>query len=454
MAIKLTEEQTIISYLIQYPNLAQMYGDKFDKGMFLDQFHIDVYNEIKRCNSENIEVNRYTLERRFGVERIDYYVKLPITETTALKKIETLLKSQVDYYTSCMIDTRCCQFHSYHEQGKLINKDAFVNELVNLVDVSTDSTAYVVPDIVNYLMEQIQSPQKREKGLTTGYECLDKVTKGGFKKKHLIILLGASGMGKTTFVENLIIKMSRHSNGAFFSLEMPKEEVSEDIFGILSGVRFTNVVDNNEYLSSEGLDSFVIGMNELKDKITIYDDSLMSVQSIHRIVKLHKMQKRKLDYIIIDHLHIVQRPNKQNESEALADVARMLKVLAKEEDVSVIVLCQVNRDSKNRASKNPLLTDIKGSSAITENADFIFGLYRPSYDIKQKGDIPPPEIKDVVEVTQPKARRGESDKIYMKLNWQSGKLEGELNEYEIANYLSTLQQLNRGDTTNNSFRKN
>lgn len=452
MAVGLTEEQVLCSYIVQHPSLANMYSDKFDRGIFLEQLHVDVYNEIRRCFSETLEVNRYTLSRKFG-DVLDSYVKIPVSEKTALSKIESLIKSQSEFYISNTLGKRCNQYYTLQQGGERINDHAFVNELVNLIYTGTDSTAFTVANATDYLLSQIQNPQRRDRGLSTGYSCLDRMLGGGFKKKHLSVLLGASGMGKTTVAENLQLQMAKHARGIFFSMEMPKEEVSEDWFGILSGTRFNKMVEHNEYVSPEGMDNFVVHMATIKNNLDTYDDAELTVGAIQRIVKMYKMQQKPVDFIFVDHFHILKRPNKP-EQEALAEIARLLKVLAKEENVAVIVLAQVNRDAKDRKIKNPLLTDVKGSAGLVENSDVIMGLYRPSYDIKQHS-TPHPAIANVIEVTFPKGRRLDADKVYMNLLWTSGKLDKELSEIEQIDYLKALSELDKIGTTGKSidFRK-
>ena len=442
MAVSLTEEQVLCSYLVQHPNLANMYADSFDKGIFLEQLHSDIYTEIKRCFAEQVEVNRYTLCRKFGDEMISPYTRYTISEKTALSKIDSLLRSQVEHYTDHMLSKRCNQYITLHQQGEKINNDAFVNELVNLLDVGTESTAFTTSDAVEYLMQQIQSPQKRDKGISSGYACLDKMLNGGFRKKHLNVIIGASGMGKTSFVENLQLQMALHARGAFFSLEMPKEEIADDWFGILTGTRINKVIDDNAYVSPDGVDNMIVHMSRVKDKLDVFDNAEWTVGAIQRVVRMYRMQKKPLDFIIIDHFHILKRPQRQQESEALAELARLLKVLAKEEDVAVIVLAQLNRDAKDRKIKNPLLTDVKGSSGLAENSDVVMGLYRPSYDLKQH-TTPPPALANVIEVTFPKGRRLDAEKLYMELDWTGGKLVGQLSETQEMDYLSALSNLNK-----------
>lgn len=454
MAVGLTQEQTLISYLVQHPNLAKMYADKLERGIFLEQVSIDIYNEIKLGLETNIDVSKYSLQRKFGAA-LDYYIKLAVSEKTAIAKVEPLLKAQAEYYSTVMIGNRCNQYVTLLHQGSHVSVDSFVAEIVNLTNVSADAEIFNTNDMNEYLMQQINAPKKRDKGIPTGYEGVDDLLNGGFKKKHLNVLLGNSGMGKTTVIENFLLQMTKNHKGIFFSLEMPREEVWEDYFGILAGTRFINVVENDEYISPDGMDNYIIHMNQIKENLYMVDNPDLSVQAIHRMVKLHKMKHKGLDFIVIDHFHIIKKPHKPTEQEQFAEISRALKIIAKEENISVIVLAQVNRGNSDRKVKNPLLNDVKGTSALVSDSDVILGLYRPSYDIKQRGDTPHPAVESVVELTAPKGRRLAGAKLYMNLNWSSGKLDGSLSEHAQVDYLKELQNADNkiGGSGGSGFKK-
>lgn len=121
-----------------------------------------------------------------------------------------------------------------------------------------------------------------------------------------------------------------------------------------------------------------------------------------------------------------------------------------------MVLAQMIRGSEERKIKNPLLKDLKGASSLVENADAVLGFYRPSWDITQRGDVPPPEVAPVIEITLPKGRRIKSEKILMRIDWDSGRLTSELTEFEEAEYKRALQSLESPMSTSvktGSFRK-
>ena len=453
MATALTLEQTLVQYIVQHPNLVEMYSDKFERGIFLEQLSQDIYKDIRAAIDDTMEVNKYTLARKYG-EALEPYTKLPVTEKTAIAKIEGLIKAQIEYYSRYMISKKCSQFSEKEQAGELISIDSFVSDLVNLTSVTNEAETYGVAPMVDYLLDKIQNPQKElESGMSTGYSCLDDVFKGGLKKKQVVVFLGQSGMGKTTVVENIILNLSLRHKGIFFSLEMPREDVWEDCFGILAGARMSNVIQKNDYVPN--MDDFMLHVHKMKDKFFIVDSADLSIQAIHRMVKMHKI-RHKIDFIVIDHYHIIKKPNRPTEQEQYNEISRALKIIAKEEDITVIVLAQMNRGSEERKIKNPLLKDLKGASSLVENADAVLGFYRPSWDITQRGDVPPPEVAPVIEITLPKGRRIKSEKILMRIDWESGKLTGELSEFEEIDYKRVLQLLDSPLSTSvktSSFKK-
>jgi len=214
-------------------------------------------------------------------------------------------------------------------------------------------------------------------GLSTGFNKLDQLTTG-FQKGDLIILGARPSMGKTAFAFQLGINIAQKGNPvAIFSLEMASESLGIRLLSYESKVNsykikrsimdgkedFLKIAQAADYLSKLPLhidDTGGITINELKSRA-------------RKIVT-----EEKVKIIIIDYIQLITNMRKyENKSYELADISRALKALAKELDIPIIALSQLSRKCEERADKRPMLSDIRESGAIEQDADLIMFLYRP-----------------------------------------------------------------------------
>ena len=247
----------------------------------------------------------------------------------------------------------------------------------------------------------------------------------GFKKSELIILGGRPAMGKTTLAMNMAFNIARkRKNVLFFSLEMGAIELHEKLI--------TSITEIKPYL---GLDNASAQrLLETSEKVRkelplqIDDRASLTVEDIYLEAKKAK-DIGKLDMIIIDHLSIL-KSEKQFKSryEEISDVSRQLKVIAKEFDVPVLCLCQLNRAVEGKEIKAPTMADLRDSGSIEQDADLVMFVYRPEYYIRQQEpeNVNSQEhynwedklnkVKGIANVVIAKNRRGETGSIPLIFN--------------------------------------
>jgi replicative DNA helicase len=224
-------------------------------------------------------------------------------------------------------------------------------------------------------------------GLRVGFTKLDKIIQG-FQPGNLIILAARPGIGKTALALNWCWHASQRygAHAAFFSLEMSKEEVWKRLLSASAQINLRVLPQGR--ITAETEDKLIAARDELiKLPIFICDRAAITVREITSMVdRLCTQSNQKLDLLVIDYLQLISSPQdsrgaKQNESVRIGEISRALKLLAKEHNIPVIVLSQLNREVEHRQSGRPQLSDLRDSGAIEQDADIVMFIHRKSKPI-------------------------------------------------------------------------
>lgn len=223
-------------------------------------------------------------------------------------------------------------------------------------------------------------------GVTTGFIDLDRQT-GGLQASDLIIVAARPSMGKTAFSLNLALNAAHAGYKiAFFSLEMSASQLEARLISMTSKVSLQRI-RQPRFLSDEDWKRLFEGADQLT--CDLYIDDTPALRTMDLRAKARRMKSRMgLDLIIVDYLQLMRpsRPQQSRELE-ISDISRTLKALAKELDIPVIALSQLNRKLEERTDKRPMLSDLRESGAIEQDADVIMFLYRDDvYARKKRGD--------------------------------------------------------------------
>ena len=292
-------------------------------------------------------------------------------------------------------------------------RSALENAERRIFEIATNRTENTLVHISGPLLEshhmigELMRFKGKTSGITTGFRDIDRIT-SGWQRSDLVILAARPSMGKTAFVLNLAANAALMANAkvALFSLEMSKDQLLIRMLCSEARVSMQNVKLGNP--SSEDLLSIAESVPRLeKANIFIDDTPAASVSQIRTKCRRLKAQHG-LDIIIIDYLQLMQSDTKtENRVQAVAEMTRSLKILARELDVTVILLSQLSRSPEKRENHRPLMADLRESGAIEQDADIIAFLYRPAV-YEQTED-------NVAEIIIAKHRNGPTDTV--KLAW-------------------------------------
>ena len=259
-------------------------------------------------------------------------------------------------------------------------------------------------------LENLYNRKQHVTGVPTGFIDLDNKT-AGLHNSDLILVAARPAMGKSAFALNIATNaaLEANTNVAIFSLEMSKEQMANRILGSVA------MVDGNSIRTGRIADDDWIKLatasGELSQKGIYIDDTPgISVMEIRAKCRKLKMEKN-IGLVVIDYLQLVQGSNKRGASreQEISEISRSLKILAKEINVPVIALSQLSRAPEQRPDHRPMLSDLRESGAIEQDADIVMFLYRDDYYNQDS-----PE-QNVAEVIIAKHRAGSTGTV--KLAW-------------------------------------
>lgn len=267
----------------------------------------------------------------------------------------------------------------------------------------------IVMSTYSNMVENASNPDKLT-GISTGFHELNQRC-GGFHGGEFILIAGRPGMGKSSFAVNIAehIAINDKKTVAIFNLEMPKESILKRI------ICSQALIDSSKLLTGKFDAKDWADIGQKLDKIAmaplyIDDSSTVTVSEIR--AKCHRLKQTKgLSLVVIDYLQLMQGSGRtDSRQQEISEISRSLKVMAKELDVPVVALSQLSRAVEGRQDKRPILSDIRESGSIEQDADIVMFIYRDGYY------NPDSEDRNTAEVIIAKHRAGSTGMF--KLGWQ------------------------------------
>ncbi len=268
-------------------------------------------------------------------------------------------------------------------------------------------------------IDEMQESHRPGTGLLTGFDDLDGYT-AGLQASELVIVASRPSMGKTSFVMNLATNVAKTQSKtvAIFSLEMSKEQLALRMLCCEAGVNQQNV--RQGFVDRGDMDRIAIAANELYNAPVFFDDTpVLNVLQIRGKARRLRAEHG-LDLIIVDYMQLISGHGRfENRNQEISLIARSLKSLARELRVPVIACSQLSRAVESRgAPHRPMLSDLRESGSIEQDADVVMFLYRPSYygDQEMKAaEYDPESERNVAEVILAKQRNGPTGTV--RLAW-------------------------------------
>ena len=264
----------------------------------------------------------------------------------------------------------------------------------------------IIVDTFSHLQEISGPDAKEHLGARSGFGQLDAITTG-LNRTDLIVLAARPAMGKSAFALNIAVNCCKSTKRdvVIFSLEMGKEQ-------LVSRMLASEALVNNTLLRTGELESEdwekIAGAADTLSQLPIYLDDGAGITVPQMKAKLRRM--RNLGLVVIDYIQLMQSPNHHTSRvQEVSEITRQLKLMAKELNVPIIALSQLSRSSEKRDDKRPMLSDLRESGSIEQDADIIMFLYRDAYYADSTAN------KNEAECIVAKNRHGQTDTV--KLSW-------------------------------------
>lgn len=411
-------EQTVLGALLTDPDLISMALEHLKPESFYIESHKKLFS---------ILLSKFTLgEDSDIITVLNDAVNEGIFESSAagkdyLAKIMEGVPTLANIESYCKIIEEKYYLRALISAGKEIIENA--SESMDSADIQLDRAEQLIYDIrqgrevqglekvdevllktYDHLNQISGTDKDKYLGAKSGYSGLDNVI-SGLNKSDLLVLAARPGMGKSAFALNIaanVCSSQREKQVVVFSLEMSKEQLVTRLLASESFVDLSHLMKGSVMLDE--WEKLAMGADKIAG-MNMYLDDTPGITVLQMKAKLRRM--RNLGLVIVDYLQLMSSPRKnENRVNEISEITRQLKLMAKELDVPVITLSQLSRSVESRPDKRPLLSDLRESGSIEQDADIVMFLYREGYYNRDKV-----ENANLAECIVAKNRHGETGTV-------------------------------------------
>ena len=405
-------ERAVLSSIFFNPEeLEDVLGVLKPKDFYLPA-HKAIFEAIVKLHSEDMPIDEDFVRNRVDKKDVNDGVLLEILSANPITNTAAYVKEIKDASVKRELATLATTIKKVAIEDDISANEALDTIQGELYKISTNSATSELKDMQTVTSDTLAYIEKMKKlgnryliGQTTGFEALDKKTTG-FNEGDLVIIAARPAMGKTALVLNMALKNVEQKKGViFFSLEMPAEQLMLRMLAAKTSIPLQNLrkgdMDDKEWsILSAAFD-------DLNSKKLFVDDggSININQLRARVRKLAQIQENNISLVIIDYLQLMQGLGNKDRHQEVSDISRGLKMLARELKIPIVALSQLNRGLESRPDKRPMLSDLRESGAIEQDADIVMMLYRDDYY------NPGTDRPGVAEVNIVKNRSGQTGKV-------------------------------------------
>jgi replicative DNA helicase len=334
---------------VAVPFLKNKLGDKYDEALMIDIIGTNSLIDIRRYASE---LKEKSIKR--SLVKIAHDIPSKVNEDKASRD---------------MVDELSQEFYSLIEGGG-----------TGTIKEGKD----IILKVVEHIKTQIELGEQDIVGLDTGFKKLNEMIKG-FKNGDLIIVAARPGMGKTTLCLNFMSQVLKSGAGVvFFSLEMPAEQIMMRILSSKTSIPLQDIMTGK--IDDEAMARLSDACGEFSEyKLFVHDSGYVNIHQVRTQMRKLKAMHPEISLCVIDYIGLMMSTNNFADRHIqIAEISRGLKLLARELDMPIIALSQLNRSLESRANKRPMLSDLRESGAIEQDADIILFVYRDEFYLEQE----------------------------------------------------------------------
>lgn len=383
--------------------------------------HQLIFAAMIELNQNNIDIDAITVSEILRQKNQMENIGGEVTLIELLDKVPTA--ANVEYYTQIVLEksTRRKLIKTstnivktaYQEDEPIANVlDTAEKDILSVSEGRNKAGFIPISSVLRTAYESLEERAKNNgevTGIATGYIGLDRMT-SGLHADELIILAARPSVGKTAFVLNIAknVAVNLNETVAIFSLEMGAESLVERIICSHASINAGHLKTGK--LTPEEYTQYFVATGALSEAPIFIDDTPgIRVAEIRAKCRRLKQERNNLGLVVIDYLQLIEGNGKESRQQEVSEISRNLKKLAKELKVPVIALSQLSRGVEQRQDKRPIMSDIRESGSIEQDADIVAFLYRDDYyrqEPDENGHVPEVEPNSTIEVIIEKNRSG------------------------------------------------
>lgn len=378
------ERLVLSSILFDYEQIYEI-AEILNKDDFYLASHQNIFETILKLIEENLPLDEDFIKSRAVNKNDIETVILEILSTTPITNPIAYALEIKEFSKKRRLD-KLSKNISYNIVEEKNSQDIINDIQVEIENIENDTLEKIpsIKDTIKEIKHDMQlASQSGGKivGQGSGLEALDNII-GAFEDGDLVVIAARPSMGKTSFISSIIIESLKDNSGVLVeSLEMPRKKILTRLIASKSG---EDLFDLKKGLI-KNFDEFNDAVNFFENaNLTIHDKSYPTVLELQNRIKATLRKNPNIKNIFVDHTGKIQLLGKTREDIEIGHISAMLKKIARDYNIRVFLLQQLNRQVESRENKKPMLSDIKNSGNIEEDADIVLGLYRNSYYKKGK----------------------------------------------------------------------
>ena len=376
-------ERAVLSSILFNPEeIEDILGILKGKDFYLPA-HQKIFDVMERLHNEDMPIDEEFIRKRVDSKEVDDNILIEILSANPITNTLAYVKEIKDSAVKRELANLATTIKKVAIEDEIAATEAVDTVQNELYKITTDSASSELKDIqtvttdtLDYIKRMKELGGKHLIGETTGFYDLDRRTTG-FNEGDLVIIAARPAMGKTALVLNMALKNVEANKGViFFSLEMPAEQLMLRMLAAKTSIPLQNLRKGD--MDDAQWSNLSSAFDDLNSKKLFVDDggSVNINQLRARVRKLAQNDDNKISMVIIDYLQLMQGTGNKDRHQEVSDISRGLKMLAREMKIPIIALSQLNRGLESRPDKRPMLSDLRESGAIEQDADIIMFVYR------------------------------------------------------------------------------
>lgn len=376
-------ERAVLSSIFFNPEeLEDILGILKPKDFYLPA-HKKIFEVMVKLHDEGMPIDEDFIRNKVNSKDVDDSILLEILSANPITNTLAYVREIKDSSVKRELSSLATTIKKVAIEDEVSANEALDTIQGELYKISTDSATSELKDMQSITHSTLSYIEKMKKlgnkhliGETTGFDALDRRTTG-FNEGDLVIIAARPAMGKTALVLNMALKNVERGKGViFFSLEMPAEQLMLRMLSVKTSIPLQNLrkgdMDDAQW---SNLSSAFDSLNT--KKLFVDDGGSVNINQLRaRVRKLAQNEDNNIKLVIIDYLQLMQGIGTKDRHQEVSDISRGLKMLARELKIPIIALSQLNRGLESRPDKRPMLSDLRESGAIEQDADIIMFVYR------------------------------------------------------------------------------